>query len=152
MLQPRPVECLIFVISLLRNRTLLENFAFEPSTAIAFNSLKSTSWRNFERSERSKVWKLGAFKNCRFLILSNLRQRFWSVRRFDSSEISKIWKQSLSNVRTQSFQKVFDVERSAISTSNAQRFRRRTLRDVDVECCEISSWSWRHASSWADGC
>ena len=98
------------------------------------------SCRNFERSERSKVWKLGAFETVDFLSsLSNLRQRFWSIRRFNSSEISKIWKQSLSKVRTQSFQKAFDVKRSEISTSNARKFPRRTLWDFDVERSEIST-------------
>ena len=71
-IQPRPVDSLIFVIYSWTIRMLLESFAFEPSTAIAFKSLKSTSWRNFERSERSKVWKLGAFEtvdfNPRYLI------------------------------------------------------------------------------------
>ena len=32
-----------------RRRTLFESFAFEPSTAIAFKSLKSQSCRTFER-------------------------------------------------------------------------------------------------------
>ena len=58
---------LVFVIYSLTIRTLFESFAFEPSTAMcAFKSLKSTSWRNFERSERSKVWKLGAFETVDF--------------------------------------------------------------------------------------
>ena len=94
------------------------------------------SCRNFERSERSEVWKLGAFGTVDFLSsLSNLRQRFWSVRRFDNSEISNIWKQSLSKVRSQSFKKR--------STSNALRFRRRTLLDFDVERSEISTLNAR---------
>ena len=65
-IQPRPVDSLIFVIYSLTIRTLFESFAFEPSSAIAFKSLKSTSWRNFERSERSKVWKVGAFETVDF--------------------------------------------------------------------------------------
>ena len=108
----------------------MESFSF-----LNFWMLKSC--RNFERSERSKVWKLGAFETVNFLSsLSNLRQRFWSVRRF---EISKIWKQSLSKFRTQSFQKAFDVEPSEISTSSALRFLRWTLWDFDVERSEIST-------------
>ena len=48
-IQPRPVDSLIFVIYSLTIRTLFESFAFEPSTAIAFKSLKSQSCRTFER-------------------------------------------------------------------------------------------------------
>ena len=133
----------------------LQNNRFRPpfGTRLRFRRVKSSSFlnflmlkscRNFEHSERSKVWKLGAFETVDFLSsLSNLRQRFLSVRRFESSEISKIWKQSLSEVRTQRFQKTFDVEHSEISTSNAFRFRCRTLGDFHVERSEISTLNAR---------
>ena len=138
-LQPRTVDsltpsCRKFEIWFRR----VESFSF-----LNFWMLKSC--RNFECSERSKVWKLGDFETVDYLSsLSNLRQRFWRVRRFDSSGISKIWKQSLSKVRTQSFQKAFDVERSEISTSNALSFQKAFY----VERSELSK-SVRRRTLWA---
>ena len=73
---------------------------------------RSNLRRHFERSVRSKGWKLRAFETVEFLSsLSHLRHRFWSIRCFDSSES---W-----------------------TMLNARRFWRRTLGDFDVERSEI---------------
>ena len=95
----------------------VESFSF-----LKFWMLKSC--RNFERSERSKLWKLGAFKTVELLSsLSNICRRFWSVRRFDSSEISTML--------------------------NGLRFRRRTLWYFDsVKRSEISTSYYISRDSW----